>query len=705
MQLGLHPTLRIFMRKALSLLVLVAVALNTLPLNSTYAARMGRGAQGWWIGYQGEVCRDGATLAWLWDLPSYGGTRSTLRLWEGAPGSGRLIALAPMSPISHTQAVSFTLDESGTRNSFNIYAIRDVNWWPLLTPGTTFSIEDPLIKITITSTVKNCLLSDSYKTQLQPGQSITLGPQTLRSPSLAIPDDTLRYRITALPLYGNVTLSNTVLVTGSTFYQSDINEGHLKYVSTNTGIQSATDTLGYALDGMVRASLPRNGQGNVEEADGASTDATISANGGVVAFSSSATNLDFFQSDFNGFSDVFVWLGNNYLRRASNNSANNEANNGSIAPALSPNGARVAFTSQATDLVNPAQDCPFSPQDSESQIYRRDLDFDFVDGLVFSPTVRQSASNGAVPNCERGHGTSYLPAVTENGSVAFLSGADNLLTPTVDLDGSISDVFLRGISNTTQRLAPTGATANGFFGVNGFAVAGSGNLTVAVDAADGFTDGDSNGASDIFVQSNGQLITATRSITGGVANGDSSQPALSRDGRWVAFESIASNLVANDSNNLLDVFVRDLRNNSTQLASTTPANAASNGVSSSPRLSADGRWLTFASNASNLVLSDTNGTGDVFVRDMQNGITYLVSQPQFTATLVTANGTSALPSISSDGHHIVFQSTATNLVQVGAESPTDVDNDIFIRYFDPQRTLTIRLSTPSTLYLPILRAP
>ena len=694
------------MRKALSLVVLVAVAIttNAFPLNSTYAARMGRGAQGWWIGYQGEVCRDGATLAWLWDLPNYGGTRSTLRLWEGAPGSGRLIALAPMSPISHTQTVSFTLDESGTRNGFNIYAIRDVNWWPLLTPGTTFSIEDPLIKITITGTVKNCLLSDSQQLQLQPGQTATLGPQTLRSPSLAIPDDTLRYRITALPIHGSVTLSNSVLITGSTFYQSDINEGRLKYIAANTGGQSATDTLGYALDGMVRASLPRNASGTISEADGDSTNAKISANGGVVAFSSSATNLDFFQSDFNGFNDIFVWLGNRYLQRISNNFANNESNGGSISPALSPSGVRVGFTSLATDLVNPAQDCPTSAQDSESQIYRRDIDFDFVDGVVFSPTIRQSASNGAPPSCQRGYGTSYLPAVTESGAVAFLSGADNLLTPTVDLDGPISDLFLRGTDNTTQRLSPVGATANGFFGLNGFAVAGSASLTIAVDAADGFTAGDTNTANDIFVQFNGQLITATRSITGGAANSDSTNPALSRDGRWLAFESTASNLVANDSNNHRDIFVRDLLSNTIQLASSSPNNEGANGESSTPSLSADGRWLTFASTASNLVVSDTNSTSDIFVRDLQRGITYLVSQP-ISTTLVAGNRASTLPEIASDGHHIVFQSLASNLVQVGAESPTDIDSDIFIRYFDPQRTLTIKLSTPSTLYLPILRAP
>lgn len=696
------------MRKALSLFLLFAIAISTnaFPLNSTYAARMGRGAQGWWIGYQGEICRDGATLAWLWDLPNYGGTRSTLRLWEGAPGSGRLIALAPMSPIVHSQPVSFTLDENGTRNSFTIYAIRDVSWWPLLAPGTTFSIEDPLIKITVTGTVKNCLLSDSYQTHLQPGQSLTLGPQILRSPSLAIPDDTLRYRITALPIYGNVTLSDTVLVTGSTFYQSDIDEGHLKYLSTNTDIQSATDTLGYALDGMVRASLPRNAAGTIGEADGDSTNASLSANGGVVAFSSTATNLDPFQSEFSGFSDVFVWLGNNYLRKATTNNFNSEANNGSSTPTLSANGVRLAFVSQATDLVNLSEDCPFSLQDSESQIYRRDLDFDFVDGLVFSPTVRQSASTGAPPDCQRGNGTSYSPAVAETGAVAFLSGADNLITPTVDPDGLISDVYLRGISNTTQRLSPLGATENDFVGISGFALAGSGNLTVAVNAADGFIAGDANAANDIFVQISGQVITASSSITGSAANSDSSSPALSRDGRWVAFDSVASNLVANDDNNLRDIFVRDLRTNSTQLASQSLNLDGANGESAAPRLSADGRWLTFASTASNLVLSDTNASSDVFVRDLHTGETYLVSQPPSDpAPPIAANGSSTLPDISSDGHHIVFQSSATNLVQVGAESPADVDNDVFIRYIDPQRTLTIHLSTPSTVYLPILRTP
>ena len=180
----------------------------------------------------------------------------------------------------------------------------------------------------------------------------------------------------------------------------------------------------------------------------------------------------------------------------------------------------------------------------------------------------------------------------------------------------------------------------------------------------------------------------------------SREPDLSRDGRWLAFESEATNLVTADNNSMRDIFVRDLINNTLRRVSTTVNGGDANDHSNSPRLSADGRWLTFVSTASNLVAGDTNNQTDVFVRDMQTGKIYLVSQP---LSGNPTNGPSGQPAISDDGHHIVFDSVATNLVDAnhGSELSTDVDADVFIRYVEPERTVTIH--TISRIYVPLIR--
>ena len=674
-----------------TLLVILLMAGASLPAHTAQAARMGRGVQGWWIGYQNEICRDGATLAWLWDLPTFGGAHSTLRLWEGPVNTGRLIGFAPMQPGKHDTPVPFVIDENGERRAFDVYDIRDVSWWPLLLGvGTTISIEDPALEVTLTATVTDCLLSSPPSILLERTQPITIGAHNLRAPTLAIPEDQLRYRILSLPLYGSLTLSNTALITNSIFYQRDINEGRLRYApSTDPAVR---DSFDYALDGMVRVSQGRDGLGNLTEAVGVSFNPQISGNGAAIAFASNASNLDDTQTDVNGNTDVFLWLGNATTRRVSSQPDGSEAIGPSAAPALSANGARVAFASESPDLVLDSQDCPASPEDSTSQVYRRDVDITLNTGVGFTTTVRQSASNGPPPACQRGNSTSYSPAVAADGSVVFLSGADNLITPTVDANGNISDVFQRTLSNTTALLSLRPSTAITYFGVNGFSLAGlSADERLALDASDEFTLGDTNGFDDVFLQYTrgpraGQIITASIGPSGQPANNPSYAPRFSRDGRWLVFESDASNLATSDNNGKRDIFVRDMTNNTIRRVSTTSNGGDVDGDSYSAHFSADGRWLTFVSSATNLVTGDSNGKPDIFVRDMQTDRIYLVSQ---SLSGVPSDGFSGQPVISDDGHHIAFDSNATNLVTLGAEPSADIDSDVFVRYFDPGRTLMI----------------
>jgi Tol biopolymer transport system component len=161
--------------------------------------------------------------------------------------------------------------------------------------------------------------------------------------------------------------------------------------------------------------------------------------------------------------------------------------------------------------------------------------------------------------------------------------------------------------------------------------------------------------------------------TGGrPANGWSDAPALSGDGRYVAFASAASSLVAGDTNRQPDVFLRDLRRRVTVRVSVSSSGVQADDYSDSPAVSGDGRYAVFSSIASNLVPGDTNNAWDVFRRDLTTGITSRVS---VASDGTQANGTSAFfggATLSTDGQYIAFGSDASNLTPGDTNQNTDV---------------------------------
>ena len=150
-----------------------------------------------------------------------------------------------------------------------------------------------------------------------------------------------------------------------------------------------------------------------------------------------------------------------------------------------------------------------------------------------------------------------------------------------------------------------------------------------------------------------ELVSAAQGGGGGGAA--STEPAPSGDGELVAFTSEASDLVSSDSNGASDVFVRDLASDATERVSVTSAEAQANGASSAPAITPDGRLVAFASNAANLSTGDTNGASDVFVRDRVGGSTDRVS---LAAPGGSVNGASGAPDLSDDGRFVVFESAA-----------------------------------------------
>ena len=169
-----------------------------------------------------------------------------------------------------------------------------------------------------------------------------------------------------------------------------------------------------------------------------------------------------------------------------------------------------------------------------------------------------------------------------------------------------------------------------------------------------------------------ETLTTTRASVGAggaQANGESNGVALSGEGRWVAFTSAASNLVPGDTNEVPDVFLKDRLDGSIVRVSVSSAGDQANGESRCASISGDGRRVVFVSDASNLVTDDSNEVGDVFVRDLEAGTTLRVSKPTNGGQ---ADLDSSAPAISADGHLVAFSSRATNLVPGDANGASDV---------------------------------
>ena len=282
-----------------------------------------------------------------------------------------------------------------------------------------------------------------------------------------------------------------------------------------------------------------------------------------------------------------------------------------------------------------------------------------------------SARNG-----RPGNDTSSQPSVSADGRyVGFWSWADNLVAG--DTNG-YADMFLRDLVTGQTELvsrAADGGPADGHSG-DGYTEFASGGLAVARDGnriafgswASNLVAGDGNQSVDVFVRD--RALSSTWLVS--VANDDepgndfSDFPAISEDGRFVAFVSRASNLVPGDTNEVPDIFVRDLAEGRTERVSVSSQGEEGNNVSGewyAPSLSADGRYVAFVSWASNLVPHDENERADIFIRDRLEDETHLVS---ISTEGEPGNGDSVWTTMSGEGRFVAFMSEATNLGEGGA---------------------------------------
>jgi len=240
------------------------------------------------------------------------------------------------------------------------------------------------------------------------------------------------------------------------------------------------------------------------------------------------------------------------------------------------------------------------------------------------------------------------------------------------------NVYLRDLAARTTTLLSVGRHGEPANSDNTRAtVSADGRFVAFASAASNLVAGDTNGAWDVFVYDRKRGTTERVSVGPGGAqgNGDSGVfgLALSGNGRRVAFVSEASNLVGGDRNGVADIFVRDLDTGTTRRVSVGPGGIEADSLSVFPSFSADGRYVAFDSIATNLVPHDRNGQTDVFVHDLETGTTTRASVAGHGAE---GDATSAVSSLSANGHAVAFQSEADNLV------PGDTDGhfDVFVRY-------------------------
>jgi Tol biopolymer transport system component len=380
---------------------------------------------------------------------------------------------------------------------------------------------------------------------------------------------------------------------------------------------------------------------------------SISANGRFVAFSSGASNL--VPGDTNGVADIFVHdQKTGTTTRVSVDSAGNEGNGDSFAPSISANGRFIAFQSDATNLV---------PGDTNST-------FDvFVHDRKTGSTTRVSVDSAG----NEGNDFSGGPSISADGRfVAFTSFASNLVPGETNLT---ADVFVHDQkTGTTTRVSVDSAGNEG----NDFSFAPSisanGRFVAFESDATNLVPGDTNSTFDAFVhdQKTGSTTRVSVDSAGNEGNGDSFAPSISANGRFIAFQSDATNLVPGDTNSTFDVFVHDQKTGSTTRVSVDSAGNEGNFGSFSPSIGANGRFVAFSSNATNLVPGDTNGDVDVFVHDRHTGTTTRVSVDSVV---------SPLPSLSANGRFVAFQSDATNLVPGDTNSTLDV----FVHHLAPTR--------------------
>ncbi|MFK8114691.1 MAG: SdrD B-like domain-containing protein, partial [Rubripirellula sp.] len=450
------------------------------------------------------------------------------------------------------------------------------------------------------------------------------------------------------PIVSGVSIQLDTATTTQTTVTGDAGEFGFDSVEVGSDLVSITPPPNFSVSKADIQLVPNN-----ITTDGQTDDAVFSFDGRFIAFTSGATNL--VPNDTNNSDDVFV------LDRSTNTAERvNVASDGSqamhagfiasSAPSISSDGRFVAFESSAENLV------------PDVGSFQGDV---FVHDRETNTTEQISEADDGTP----GNFQSREASISGDGRfVAFSSDANNLVGGDT---GNNTDIFVRDRQTNTMQLisrSSAGTQANGSSGSP--EISADGRFVTFTSSANNLVAGDTNGARDVFVRDlvNDTIFRINVGFDGSEANGSVGfQSAISGDGRWIAFSSGADNIVPNDTNGVTDTFVFDTVSGTTERVSlSSNGSEGNNGSRASLAISDDGRFVAFNSEASNLVPGDTNGFEDLFVYDRE---TDQIARMNVTKDGLQPSDFSPDPfplgfvegTISPNGHFIAFDSEAADL--------------------------------------------
>ncbi len=461
----------------------------------------------------------------------------------------------------------------------------------------------------------------------------------------------------------------TNLVSGITnsgeVYVADLQQGTTVWASTNT--RAILNNAVFSCDPLISSNgqfvvyeaCPPNGSGVVlryNVATGLSNVVNTNVVGVLAGLELNAQNFCMtpdgrfvaFLSNIGGVNAaVAVWdAQSNATTFASVDATQNPVTN-SICDSLSitPDGRFVAFESNATNLTA-------NPLATGFHVYIRDL-------LMGTTALMDTDTNGF------GAAQNLLPSpcISDDGSVVAFACFDGSLV--ANDNNRAYDVFARNLTMGSTELISAGLpglpslTPNASCIISGSCVSTNGRYVAFWSEADNLAAGDTNGLRDVFVHDtvSGTNFLVSVNTNGVSGNSLSTDPAISGNGRFVAFTSYSSDLVANDNNNASDVFLRDLQAGTTALVSvSTDGSTPGNGASYSPAISVDGRYALFFSQAGNLVPGSVGNTGgNLFWRDTQSGTNRAITTYSSSTTVNAINA-----AMTPDGQRVAYSVQINN---------------------------------------------
>lgn len=385
---------------------------------------------------------------------------------------------------------------------------------------------------------------------------------------------------------------------------------------------------------------------------GASGRSSASRDGRFVVFESNANDL--VSGDSNGVADVFL-VDKEKLSLLRVGPASGEPNGASGRPSISADGSVVAFESNASNLVS-------GDDNNTTDVFLYE---------VFSGVLKRVSVS---TDHEQGNLESFSASVSDDGNlIAFASNSNNLVPDDLNV---ATDIFVHNvIASTTKRVSVNSggeAPLDNYRPSSDPVISGDGTTVVFSSYSSKLTGQNTGEYSNIYKHSllTGvtTLVSASDTQTG---NGDSGEPAISENARFVVYSSLASNLVDNDTNQLRDVFLFDSDNNLTVKISRSLNNEGSDGHSSSPSIDGAGLRIAFQSSADNIGVVGNTDAQNIFLYSLENDSLSSLDSVQ-------PDGSSYEPNLSADGAWLVMTSDATNL---GVED-LNSSSDVFLFYLD-----------------------